>query len=142
LAVTATDNEALVHRYIHEVWDDGDPEAAARFAAPGFRRYTVAGAEPLDIAAQIQRLRSLRAAFPDISIEVEDVVAAGDRVAFRGTLRGTHEGEFLGIPATGRHVTVSLVDIIRVEDGRFAEHWGGPDFLDLVRQLGVEITPG
>jgi predicted ester cyclase len=70
-----------------------------------------------------------------MTLTIDDVVTEGDRVAFRGTLRGTHCGEFLGVPATGRTVAVAIMDIIRVEGGLIVEHWGGPDLYDLARQL-------
>jgi predicted ester cyclase len=90
----------------------------------------------------MQRLATMRSAFPDAALTVEDVVAAGDRVAFRSTLRGTHRGEFMGIPPTGRQFTIGLVDIIRIEDGKFVEQWGGPDMLGLLQQLGATVSAG
>ena len=132
----ADENRTLLDRYIAEVWGAGDPEAVVRFAAETFKRHTSPGSAPLDRAAQIERLKGIRAAFPDITIEVEDVVTEGDMLVFRSTMRGTHEGEFLGLPPTGRQVVVGLLDLVRIEDGRFAEQWGGPDMLDLVRQIG------
>lgn len=135
------ENTDLLERYIREVWGEGKPDAVDRFASEAFRRHGSPGSAPLDRAAQIERLKAFREAFPDITIEVEDVVSAGDRIAFRSVMRGTHRGEFVGIPPTGRQVTVGLVDIIRVENGRFAEQWGGPDMLDLVRQLGATVRP-
>jgi hypothetical protein len=82
-------------------------------------------------------LAGLRAAFPDITITLEEIFAEGDRVAFRSTIRGTHLNTFQGIAPTGRSVTVSLLDIVRVEDYKIVEHWGGPDFLDWLQQLGA-----
>jgi steroid delta-isomerase-like uncharacterized protein len=136
----ASEHEELLRRYITEVWDEGDPEAVARFAADDYLRHRSPVTAPLDLAAQIERLKGFRQAFPDITIEVVDVAADGDLIAFRATLRGTHDGEFLGIPATGRTVTVGLVDFIRVEDGKFAEQWGGPDMHDLLTQLGAKLS--
>lgn len=130
------ENRNLLHRYIAEVWGAGDPEAVLRFAAETFKRHTSPRSAPLDRAAQIERLKGIRAAFPDITIEVEDVVSEADKLVFRSTMRGTHQGEFLGIAPTGREVVVGLLDLVRIEDGRFAEQWGGPDMLDLLRQLG------
>jgi steroid delta-isomerase-like uncharacterized protein len=140
--LSAVENRSLLNRYIAEVWDSGEPEAVTRFAAETFRRHTSPGSEPLDRAAQIERLKGFRAAFPDITIEVEDVVSEGDMLAFRSTMRGTHQGEIMGIAATGRKVVVGLVDMVRIEDGRFAEQWGGPDMLDLARQLGAVLEAG
>jgi steroid delta-isomerase-like uncharacterized protein len=132
-------NRGLLARYMREVWEKGNPEAVEEFAAETFVRHTSPGAESLDRDGQIARLKSLRAAFPDITIEVEDVVDDGDLLAFRSTMRGTHRGEFMGMPPTGREVTVGLVDMVRILDGRFVEQWGGPDMLDLLRQLGARF---
>lgn len=137
--MSAAAARTLLHRYVREVWDEGQPEAAERFLAPNFLRHTSPNSEPLDRDHQLARLKGFREAFPDITIDVEDVIVENDKVAFRSTMRGTHRGEFLGISPTGRQVTVGLVDIIRIEDGRFAEQWGGPDLLDLARQLGADI---
>lgn len=133
--MSRSDNIELLHRYFDEVWAHGDPQALSRFLHDRYRRYTSPGATPLDASEQLKRLRAFRAGFPDITISLEDVVADDDRVAFRSTMRGTHRGEFLGVHPTGRHVTVGLVDMMRIEDGRIVEQWGGPDMWDLLRQL-------
>ena len=79
-----------------------------------------------------------RAAFPDMRMDVQDVVASGDKVAFRVRATGTHEGEFMGIPATGKRVDVQLVDFIRFgDDGLAHEHWGIFDTMAMMQQLGV-----
>ena len=68
-----------------------------------------------------------REGFPDLSVTIEDVMAEGDRVAARVTMRGTHHGEFQGIAPTGRQVEVRAIDMFRIEDGRIVEHWGHAD---------------
>lgn len=68
------------------------------------------------------------------------MVAEGNQVAFRSTIRGTHRGSFLGIALTGKSITVSLIDIVHVEEGKLVEHWGGPDLLDLLQQLGAAVS--
>ncbi|MDH3731486.1 MAG: ester cyclase [Acidimicrobiia bacterium] len=138
--MSRADNRALLMSYMTEVWERGDPEAVALFADEDFRRHQSPTAGPLDRASQIERLKGFRQAFPDMTIEVEDVVVTDDRIAFRSTLRGTHLGPFMGIPATGRQVEVGLLDLIRIENGRFAEQWGGPDVYDLLTQLGATVT--
>ncbi len=136
-------NTELLHRYIEEFLNRGEADAADAFFAPGYRRHLAPGAESLDAQAQVERLAAIRSAFPDLRFQLEDVVAAGDRVAFRATLSGTHRGAFQGIAPTARAVRVSDVGIMRIEGGRIAEHWGGPDTLDLLRQLGAELAaPG
>lgn len=87
--------------------------------------------------AAAEQLESLRAAFPDFTATVEDVVAEGDLVAMRVTLRGTHEGEFMGIEATGNSFEVPNGVFTRIEGDRIAERWIVPDLLGMLQQLGV-----
>jgi steroid delta-isomerase-like uncharacterized protein len=68
-----------------------------------------------------------REAFPDLTISIEDVMAEGDRVTARVTMRGTHRGEFQGIAPTGKRVEVRAIDMFRIEDGKIMEHWGHAD---------------
>ena len=135
--MSTEENKQLLRRYITEVWDNGNLEALNEFLAPGYLRHVSPTLPPLSLEEQIQRLTGFRAAFPDIILTVEEVMAEDDRIAFRSTITGTHHGELAGLPPTGRRVRVGLVDIIRVEDGRFAEQWGGPNMADMFRQLGA-----
>lgn len=79
----------------------------------------------------------LRTAFPDACWHEEDLFAEGDRVVGRYTLRGTHRGEFLGIPPTGNAIEVSNIHILRVVGGKVVEHWGHGDDMGMMRQLGA-----
>lgn len=132
-------NKSLIFRYLDEVWGKGNLAAVDEFLSPDYKRYLSPSSEPLNIKGQKQRLTGFRAAFPDVEITVEDIFAEGDRVVFRSTMRGTHQGIFQEIQPTGKSVAVGLLDVIRIEDGKFIEHWGGPDMLDLVKQLGAKI---
>jgi steroid delta-isomerase-like uncharacterized protein len=79
-----------------------------------------------------------RAAFPDLRMDPEDLLVSGDKVVARVRATGTHQGEFMGIPATGKHIDVQLVDIVRFgDDGRAREHWGVFDAMTMMQQLGV-----
>ncbi|MGA2514444.1 MAG: ester cyclase [Candidatus Limnocylindrales bacterium] len=78
------------------------------------------------------------AAFPDLRLRVEDVVANGHKAVARVRYTGTHQGAFMGMPATGKSVDVQLIDIFRFDDrGRVQEHWGVLDALSMMQQLGV-----
>lgn len=78
------------------------------------------------------------AAFPDFAMTVEDIVAGGDKVVARVRLTGTHGGDFMGMPATGRSVDIQLIDIMRFgDDGLIHEHWGVFDEMTMMRQLGA-----
>jgi steroid delta-isomerase-like uncharacterized protein len=81
------------------------------------------------------------AAFPDLRMEVEDVVASADKAVARVHATGTHHGEFMGMPATHRDYTISGIDIHRLEGGRMAEHWHVVDQLSQLQQLGVLPAP-
>ena len=79
----------------------------------------------------------LLAAFPDLHLTVEDVIAEGDRVVVRNTVTGTHRGEYMGLPPTGKSVTYNEIFIFRFANGRVAETWGVVDVLSQMKQLGV-----
>ncbi len=80
------------------------------------------------------------AAFPDMHVDVADMIAEGDKVASRGTWRGTHKGEFMGIPATGKPIEIGYSDVWRFEHGKAVENWVQMDMLGMLQQLGV--APG
>jgi steroid delta-isomerase-like uncharacterized protein len=83
------------------------------------------------------------AAFPDLRFDSEDMLSSGDKVVTRAKATGTHEGEFMGIPPTGKHVDVQLIDIVRFgDDGLAHEHWGVFDALAMMQQLGVVPVSG
>jgi predicted ester cyclase len=85
---------------------------------------------------------AFHAAFPDGHLSIDQMIAEGDTVATRLTFRGTHTGNFMGIPPTGKNVTVPALDMARYADGKLVEHWGGPDQMSLMQQLGVVPMPG
>lgn len=138
--MSKVENKALLAKYIEEVWDEASVEAIRDFLSPAFQRHISPLLPPLDLEGQVERIAGFREAFPDVTIEVRDVIAENDRVAFRSTMRGTHSGEFAGLQPTGKQITVGLLDVIRIEDGQFVEQWGGPDLFDMLRQLGASYT--
>ena len=77
------------------------------------------------------------AAFPDMRADVTHMIAEDDTVVVRAVMKGTHQGEFMGIPATGKRVEMSMVDIVRIANGQATEHWGVTDTAALMQQLGV-----
>ena len=140
LTISTDRNQALFRRYITEVWDRGNLRALDTFLSPNYQRHISALAPLLNRDDHKQLLQSIRAAFPDMELTVDDVLVDGDRIAFRSTMRGTHLGPFRGFEPTGRPITVCLVDIIRIEDDQIVEQWGGPDLLDLLRQITPQFS--
>jgi steroid delta-isomerase-like uncharacterized protein len=129
------ENKALVRRLLEELRDGWHPATIERYFAPAYRRHLSATGTPLTREEQRDRAHRLRVAFPDAVATLEDIFAERDRVCYRLTIRGTHTGDFLGVPASGRAVAVSFIAIVRIADGKLIEEWGGLDQPDLVRQM-------
>ena len=86
----------------------------------------------------LELFRMYRVAFPDLRMEADDVIAAGDKVVARVTATATQTGEFMGMPASGKAVEIQLIDIMRFDDaGMVCEHWGVMDMLSMLQQLGA-----
>ncbi len=109
-------------------------------AANGVDRNPAPGQAP-GLEGVKQVFDQFRAAFPDFTFTVEDMIAEGDKVASRISTRGTHKGDFQGIPATGKQVTQTGIDILRIAGGKVVERWGEFDNLGLLQQLGVVPPP-
>ena len=129
-------------RRLYELINAGDIDGFGQQLAEDFaERNEVPGIPPTK-AGVVQYFRMLMAAFPDFRMEVEDVIASGDKAVARLRVTGTHQGEFMGIPATGRSANVDLIDITRFgDDGLAREHWGVVDQLAMMQQLGVIPAP-
>jgi steroid delta-isomerase-like uncharacterized protein len=136
--MSTAENKALAHRFVAAfnggAWDDLDAIVDAGVVTHGAA--PVAG-----LAALKQVFAGFRAAFPDITETIEDILAEGDRVVSRITVRGTHRGDLMGIPATGRSVAVTGIVLDRIAGGKIAEEWNQSDMLGLLRQLGAIPTP-
>ena len=83
----------------------------------------------------------LRSAFPDLEVVIEQMVAEGDLVSAFVVFKGTHKGDFMGIPATGKPVAINVSDLLRFKNGKITEHWGVMDMAGLMQQLGVGGAP-
>jgi predicted ester cyclase len=131
-------NIAIFRRAIEEGWGHGDATVIEELFAPEFVEHQ-AGVGP-GRAGVIRAAQALHAAFPDLRLTFEDVVATGDMVWARLRGVGTHQGAFMGVPAAGRRIDITIIDIVRVVDGRLVEHWGVADRLTLAQQIG--LVPG
>ena len=126
----------VVRRWL-EAWNARDPEAVSELTASGFVRHDANLPDVVGPEEQMQFVAAAVAAFPDLHFTVHHVVAEGDLVADYLTGTGTHEGEFLGVPATGRAVQFQTMETYRVADGQVAEQWVITDVLGLLQQLGA-----
>jgi steroid delta-isomerase-like uncharacterized protein len=119
-----------------EALNDGDLDACVELTSPDLIINLAELPEPLhgrDIWREGAAM--FRRAFPDLHAEIEDIFGSGDRVAVRVSMSGTHRGEYLGIPATGRPVSYVSHEFYRVQDGLIAEEWICSDLAGLLRQI-------
>jgi steroid delta-isomerase-like uncharacterized protein len=130
------ENKALVRRYYQEVLTGRDRDLLPRLLDPGFVSHVPGGADA-GAGGYAAAVGATHAAFPDLVATVHDQVAERDKVVTRRSAAGTHAGDFAGVPATGRLVTVSGIHIHRVRQGRLIEHWEELNLLGVLRQLGV-----
>jgi steroid delta-isomerase-like uncharacterized protein len=136
--VSTQDNKALVRQMVEVIFNQGDVSRADEFLAPDFVEHEELPPGVPGGREGVKQLTAMfRAAFPDFKATIDDIVAEGDKVVIRMTWSGTHKGEFMGIPATGRRVSFGVIDIIRVAGAKGVEHWGQMDSAGLMQQLGA-----
>jgi steroid delta-isomerase-like uncharacterized protein len=135
--MSAEENKALVRRFVDEVQSGGNIDVIDELCSPRFVNHSAPPRVPSNCEGVKQVTAMFRQAFPGSYFTVEDMVAEGDKVATRKTFHGTHRSEFLGIPPTGQPISIGLIDIVRVADGKVMEHWSIADNLGMMRQLGV-----
>lgn len=129
-------HKAIVQQF-YEALDCGNFEQAKQVVAVNFVAHLPGMPNPLNLDAFIQFVLMFPSAFPDGKHSFEDIIVAEDKVVTRGTFRGTHQKEFLGIPPTGKQIEFSFMYIDQIVDNKIVEHWGQGDRLDMMQQLGV-----
>jgi len=130
------ENKALIRRYVEECIGKGDLSLMDELLAPSYALHM--NADNFDLQGYKQFQPSVLAAFPDGRWAIEDMVAEGDRVAWRYSFYGTHLGEFMGLPATGKQLRGIGMVVSRIAGGRIAEEWEIYDAAGMFRQLGVK----
>ena len=134
-------NKALV-KSMYEAFNEKDFEAYKEVVAPEYAWYLPSrNTEPISREGTIEFGREMHNAFPDCHWSIEDLIAVEDIVISRFIMRGTHEGEYQGIPATGNKVETSGILISRIENGKIVEHREEVDSLGFMMQLGMELKP-
>jgi steroid delta-isomerase-like uncharacterized protein len=139
--MSAEQNKAIVRRWFDEVVSQGNIELVDEICMQCVPSFVViqgvADPPPQGLEGVKGLIGVLRTAFPDLKFTIEGQIAEGDQVATRLTVRGTHLGEFMGIPATGKQMAVSGVSIWRLADGKLVNEWVNWDSLAMMQQLGV-----
>ncbi len=133
------EDKAAVRRFVVEVQSQHRLELVDELFAPDYIDHAVPlGMPPAQGTGYFKQFytKKLRA-FPNMQGTIHDQIAEGDKVTTRKTFRGTHQGEFMGIPPTGKEIELLVIDIFRVTGGKLAEHWGAWDRLSMLEQLGA-----
>jgi steroid delta-isomerase-like uncharacterized protein len=131
-------DHAATMRNTYDLISAGDIAGFGDLVADDFVEHQGGPGFPATKEGTLDFFRALREAFPDLHMNVEDVIADGDKAVARVTTTGTHRGDFMGIPPTGSTVDIQLIDIMRFDGaGQVCEHWGVADMLSLMQQLGV-----
>ena len=135
-------DHAATMRRAYDRISAGDIAGFGELIADDFVEHeTTPGFEPTRDGVK-QLFQMYRAAFPDLRMDPEDVIVSGDKAVARVRATGTHQGEFMGIPASGKSVDFELIDIMRFEDDRLIhEHWGVADAVTMMQQLGAIPDP-
>jgi predicted ester cyclase len=140
--MTADGNTATFRRWFEEGWSQGNVDLADEMYSPDYVTHSVGPDLPPTLEGLKMFVRAFRAGIPDMAFTLESVVAEGDRVAGRFTVRGTHSGPLFGIPPTGVQAEVGAMVIARFDEaGMWVEDWARFDQLGLLTQLGVIPAP-
>jgi steroid delta-isomerase-like uncharacterized protein len=135
---SAAMDHATTMRSTYERISAGDLAGFGDLVADDYVEHDDVTGRPPTKEGTLEFFRYLLAAFPDMRMDVEDLIASDDKTVARVRATATHRGEFMGVPSTGTRVEVQLIDIMRFDDdGLVCEHWGVADMLSLMQQLGV-----
>lgn len=135
--MSAESNKNLVRQFVEEAQTRHNLTAVDEYLAPDFVDHSVPVGLPPDREGVKMQFTMFFTAFPDLQAIIHDQVADDDKVVTRKTLRGTHQGDLMGIPPTGKTVNIEVIDILRVKNGKITDHWNNVDQFGLMQQLGV-----
>lgn len=135
---TTEQNKKTVIRFNKEFIEQGNMDTFNELVANDLFNHSAAQGSPTGRDGMIYFLQNiLKAGFPDLSVEIFDQVAEGDKVTTRKAFHATHSGELLGIPPSNKKVTINVIDIIRLRDGKYVEHWGVSNFSDVLKEIST-----
>ena len=121
--MSEAENKTIAQRFNEDVWGRGDEAALEKLLAPDFVDHGALPGQPPDRDGHKQILGVFRSAFPDLQVTTEEIIAEGDKVVSRWTARGTHQGELMSIAPTGKEVTITGIDVLRIAEGKVVERW-------------------
>ncbi len=139
---SAQDNKQIVRRLIEEAWNQGKTEVVSELLANNCRFHDEVFPHLNSGAENLRRhIESCRTGFPDLKFSIDDTIAERDEVVVHWTARGTHKGQFLGMPATNKKAAITGTSIYRLEGSKIAESWANWNLMSMMEQLGISSAP-
>ena len=135
--MSAEENKAAVQRFGEEAFNNGDLSSSEELIADAIVDHDPAPGQAPGREGIEQFVTTMRSAFPDLQTTIDEIIAEGDYVAFRYTIEGTHQGEFMGVAPTGNRVSVTAMEMLRFADGKMVDRWVNTDQLGMLQQLDV-----
>jgi len=135
--MSTEENKALIRRFYEEISKGNLAVLDELVAVDQVENSPFVPGQSPGRQGTLELFTMITTAFPDLCFTAEDMVAEGDKVTVRGTMSGTHKGEFMGLAATDKQVAVGMIEILRIAGGKIVEHWNVVDRLGMMQQLGV-----
>ena len=132
---TTASNEQICRAIIERGFNDGDLDGLDEFVAHDIVEHQEGSTSGIDGLRAL--ITELRTAHPDLHLDIQDAATSGDTVWFRIRATGTNDGPMWGRPPTGRPIDITVMDVMRIADGRMVEHWGVADRLAVLKQIGA-----
>jgi len=130
-----SENKAVVTRFNKEFLEKGNTDILKEIVADDFINHTAAGSVPNNVEGLKQFVGMLHKGFSNFRIDIHEQVGEHDLVATRKTIHATHTGEIMGHQPTGKQVVFNVIDFVRLRDGKYIEHWGRNDIMQVIQQL-------
>ncbi len=133
--MTVSKNKGVVIRFNREFLERGNASILKEIVADDFINHTAPGGVPNNVEGLKQFVAMLHNGFSDFSIDIQEQVGENDLVATRKTIEATHTGEIMGRQPTGKRVIFNIMDFVRLRDGKYVEHWGRNDIMQVIQRL-------
>ncbi len=129
------ENKKIVIRFNKEFLEQGNTEVLKEIVDENFTNHTAAPNFPKDVNGLIQFVNMLHKGFTNMRIDIHEQIGEGDVVATRKTIHATHTGEIMGHAPSGKKVTMNVIDMVKLKDGKYLDHWGRNDVMQVIQSL-------
>ena len=132
---TIEENKQVVIRFNKEFLEQGNTDILKEIVDEHFTNHTIPSNFPNDVTGLIQFAKILHKGFPDLKVEIDQQVGENDLVSSLKTITGTHLGEIMGHQPTGKKVKMTVIDMVRIKDGKYIDHWAKNDVMEIIQKL-------